>query len=93
VSIGALKPAVLFGALVVIAIGVVFCLVRIIRGPSPFDRVLAFDCLTLNLVGAILLESMLLETDVYVDVALVVLLFGFLGTISLTTYLDRHYGN
>jgi multisubunit Na+/H+ antiporter MnhF subunit len=90
---GTLKLGVLFVALVAIAIGVAFCLIRIVRGPSPFDRVLAFDCLALNLVGAILLESILLETDVFIDVALVVLLLGFVGTMSLATYLDRRYGN
>ena len=92
-SLGALKLAVLYTALIIIALGAIFCLIRIVRGPSPFDRVLAFDCLALDLVGALLLESMLLETDVFIDVALVVLLLGFIGTMSLATYLERLHGD
>jgi multicomponent Na+:H+ antiporter subunit F len=93
VNLGAPKLTVLYGALVAVALGAILCLIRIVRGPSPFDRVLAFDCLALDLVGAILLESMLLETDVFIDVALVVLLLGFIGTMSLATYLERHHGD
>ena len=90
---GTPKRVMLYLALAAVALGAIFCLIRIARGPSPFDRVLAFDCLTLNIVGAILLESMLLETDVFIDVALVVLLLGFLGTLSLAKYLERLHGD
>lgn len=84
------KSTMLYGAVATIALGAAFCMARIVRGPSTFDRVLALDCLTLDIVGAILLESMLLDTDVFVDVALVVLLLGFIGTMSLALYLDRY---
>lgn len=87
---GLFKSTILFLAVVMIALGAAFCIARIVRGPSTFDRVLALDCLTLDLVGAILLESMLFDTDVFVDVALVVLLVGFIGTMSLAIYVDRY---
>lgn len=92
-TLAELKLAVLYVALVAVALAAMLCMFRIVRGPSPFDRVLAFDCLALDLVGAILLESILLETDVFVDIALVVLLLGFIGTMSLATYLDRLHGD
>ncbi|TKD08634.1 monovalent cation/H+ antiporter complex subunit F [Polyangium fumosum] len=88
-SPGVFKIAVLLPALVVLGVGVAFCFARILRGPSPFDRVLAFDCLGLNVVGALLLLSSLFDTDVFLDAALVVLLLGFLGTMSLAAYLER----
>lgn len=89
-TLGLFKSTILFLAVVMIALGAAFCIARIVRGPSTFDRVLALDCLTLDLVGAILLESMLFDTDVFVDVALVVLLVGFIGTMSLAIYVDRY---
>jgi multisubunit Na+/H+ antiporter MnhF subunit len=89
VSPGAPKLAALLAALAVLGAGMALCLARIVRGPSPFDRVVAFDCLTLNAVGAILVVSMLLETGVFVDAALVILLLGFVGTVSLAAYLER----
>jgi multisubunit Na+/H+ antiporter MnhF subunit len=81
--------AVLVLSLVLLGVGMSFCGIRIVRGPSPFDRVLAFDCFTLNVVGATLLLSILLGTEVFIDAALVVLLLGFLGTVSLAIYLER----
>jgi multisubunit Na+/H+ antiporter MnhF subunit len=87
-NISALETAVILGALVVIGIGIALCAVRAYRGPSLFDRVLAFDCIALNAVGAILLISILLESAVFMDVVLVVALLGFLGTMALAAYLE-----
>jgi multisubunit Na+/H+ antiporter MnhF subunit len=74
--------------LAVLGVGMVLCAVRIVRGPSAFDRVAAFDCLVLDAVGAVLLLSMLLETAVFLDAVLLVALLGFLGTVSLAIYLE-----
>jgi multisubunit Na+/H+ antiporter MnhF subunit len=74
--------------LFIIGIGVVLCALRILKGPSLFDRVMAFDCLALNLVGAILLVSIHFRTAHFMDVVLVVALLGFLGTVSLAAYLE-----
>lgn len=70
------------------AAGVALCAIRAVRGPSMFDRVLAFDCIVLNLVAATLLLSMLLETSAFIDVVLAVALLGFLGTVSFAAYLE-----
>jgi len=83
-----LRPVVVVGALGVLGLGTLLCLLRAVRGPTLFDRVLAFDCIVLNMVGAALLLSVLLGTSVFMDVVLVVALLGFLGTISLAAYLE-----
>jgi multicomponent Na+:H+ antiporter subunit F len=79
---------VIYGAMVVLAISIGLCMVRAVRGPTLFDRVLAFDCLALNVVGGVVLVSLLLRTDAYLDVVLVVALLGFLGTVAFATYLE-----
>jgi multicomponent Na+:H+ antiporter subunit F len=83
-----METIVIHGALLVIAISIGLCLVRAVRGPTLFDRVLAFDCLALNVVGGVVLVSLLLHTDAFLDVVLVVALLGFLGTIALAAYLE-----
>lgn len=87
-NVSALETVVILGALVVIGSGIALCALRAYRGPSLFDRVLAFDCIALNVVGAILLVSILLDSAVFMDVVLVVALLGFLGTIALAAYLE-----
>jgi multisubunit Na+/H+ antiporter MnhF subunit len=86
--LGPLARAVAVPALWILGLGIVMCLVRLARGPSSFDRALAFDGLVLNVVGAVLLLSMLLATDVFVDAVLVVTLLGFVGTVALAAYLE-----
>ncbi len=87
-NVSLLETVVILGALAVIGIGIALCALRAVRGPSLFDRVLAFDCIALNAVGAILLVSILLDSAVFMDVVLVVALLGFLGTIALAAYLE-----
>jgi multicomponent Na+:H+ antiporter subunit F len=74
--------------MLVVLAGVFCCLGRMLRGPSPFDRVLAFEAIALNFVGLTVLVSILLDTNAYIDVVLVVALLGFLGTVSIAAYLE-----
>jgi multicomponent Na+:H+ antiporter subunit F len=83
-----METIVIHGGLLVIAISIGLCIVRAVRGPTLFDRVLAFDCLALNVVGGVVLVSLLLHTDAFLDVVLVVALLGFLGTVAIATYLE-----
>ncbi|MDQ3557449.1 MAG: monovalent cation/H+ antiporter complex subunit F [Gemmatimonadota bacterium] len=78
----------MLGALAVIGVSILLCAVRAVRGPTLFDRVMAFDCIALNVVGAILIVSVILRTGAFMDVVLVVALLGFLGTVSLASYLE-----
>jgi multicomponent Na+:H+ antiporter subunit F len=74
--------------LLILALGIFLCVVRAYRGPTLFDRVMSFDAIALNLVGATLLISILLRSDAFMDVVLVVALLGFLGAIALASYLE-----
>jgi multicomponent Na+:H+ antiporter subunit F len=78
----------IWGALGVIAVGIALCAVRAVKGPSLFDRVLAFDAIALNVVGATLLLSIYFRTAAFMEFVLVVALLGFLGTVSFAAYLE-----
>ncbi len=62
---------------------------RFMKGPTPADRVIAFDVLTIvsitGIVGSALLEGRI----IYLDVALVYGLLSFLGVIVVARYLER----
>jgi multicomponent Na+:H+ antiporter subunit F len=74
--------------LLVLALGIFLCVLRAYRGPTLFDRIMSFDAIALNFVGATLLISILLRTDAFMDVVLVVALLGFLGAVALAAYLE-----
>lgn len=88
-----LERGVILGGLAVLAVAVFFCAIRIARGPSHFDRALAFDCLVLDVVGQILLLSTLFGTELFLDAVMVIALLGFLGTVAMAAYLEGTLGS
>ncbi len=64
-------------------------LLRFLRGPSPVDRVVAFDVLTVIAITGIILAAVVADRVIYLDVALVYALLSFLGVIVVARYLER----
>lgn len=70
--------------------GVAFllALARFIKGPTPADRVVAFDVLTIVSITGIVLAALAEGRGIYLDVALVYALLSFLGVIVVARYLE-----
>jgi multicomponent Na+:H+ antiporter subunit F len=64
-------------------------LVRFLIGPSPVDRVVAFDVLTVIAITGIILAAVVADRVIYLDVALVYALLSFLGVIVVARFLER----
>lgn len=60
---------------------------RLVRGPDTVDRILALDTLTINVIGLVILLGIALGTRVYFEVALILAMMGFVGTIALCKFL------
>ena len=73
----------------VIFIAVLLSLVRLIRGPSLPDRVVALDLMTTLGIGAIATYAIATDEAIFLDVAIVVALISFLGTIAFAYYVER----
>jgi multicomponent K+:H+ antiporter subunit F len=69
--------------------GMLVALVRLFIGPSAQDRVLAFDACYINGMLLLLILGMKTATTFYFDMALLIALFGFIGTTSLAKFLWR----
>ena len=63
--------------------------VRIIRGPSAQDRVLGLDTLYIDGMLLMLALGIRFGTAIYFEIALLVALFGFVGTVALAKFLLR----
>lgn len=63
--------------------------VRLVWGPSDFDRLLAAETIALGLVGLLMLQITRADDRFYVDAALGLALFSFVGTVILAKYLAR----
>lgn len=72
----------------ILALAVALSFVRLVRGPSLPDRVVALDLISSVGIGMIGAYVALTGEAVFLDVALVVSLITFLGTVALTNYLE-----
>jgi multisubunit Na+/H+ antiporter MnhF subunit len=76
-------------ALVILVILTVPCVYRIWIGPSAADRLQAIDTITTLLIGIIILLALQRDTAMFVDVAIAIAAFAFIGTIALARYISE----
>jgi multicomponent K+:H+ antiporter subunit F len=71
------------------ALAMCFSALRIVLGPRAQDRVLALDTLYMNAMITLLMLGIRTSTTIYFDIALLIALFGFVGSIALAKFLLR----
>jgi len=64
-------------------------LYRFITGPTLSDRVVAFDVMSIIVVSFLLILALYFKRELYLDIALVMGLIGFLGTTIFGRYIER----
>lgn len=76
-------------ATLLLVIGMSFAFLRLLRGPSLPDRVVALDVIATMAVGALALTSITTGQKMLLDVALAMAIITFLGTIALAISLEK----
>jgi multicomponent K+:H+ antiporter subunit F len=84
-----LMNMVIGGAMVVVGLSMLLALWRLVRGPTAPDRILALDTLYVATIAQVVLLGMLDETEVYFEIALIIAMLGFFGTVVLSKYVIR----
>ncbi len=84
-----LMNMVISGAMVVVGCAMLLALWRLVRGPTAPDRILALDTLYVATIAQVVLLGMLDETEVYFEIALIIAMLGFFGTVVLSKYVIR----
>lgn len=64
-------------------------LLRLMRGPSAQDRVLAVDFLYVVGMLVMLVLAIRYDSEMYFEGALLMVLFGFIGSVALAKFLLR----
>ncbi|MCM5570811.1 K+/H+ antiporter subunit F [Burkholderiaceae bacterium FT117] len=62
---------------------------RLLRGPDMPDRILALDTLYINSLALLVLAGLQYGTNLYFEVALVMSMLGFIGTVVLSKFLSH----
>jgi multicomponent K+:H+ antiporter subunit F len=62
---------------------------RLLIGPQIPDRVLALDTLYINALALLVLAGLQYRTSLYFEVALVISMLGFIGTVVLAKFMSH----
>ncbi len=62
--------------------------IRLLKGPTSSDRVVALDVMTIVGISIIVFLSYSFQRVIYLDIALVYALLSFLGVIAIARYLE-----
>lgn len=84
-----MTPLVLTLAYGTLTLAILLGLVRLARGPTVLDRVLAFDLVATCAVAMVLLLSIQWDTALYLELILIFSLLGFLTTVAFVFYLHK----
>lgn len=76
-------------ALIVVAISMLAMFVRIIKGPTLADRILALDAIGLQLMACIALYSIFIGSEYLLVAILLIGILAFLGTAVFSKYMDK----
>ena len=73
----------------ILAVSLILVFIRLFKGPEVVDRVIALDLLITTGVGVIAVYSISTNQNTFLDVALILALIAFLGTIAFSYYLEK----
>jgi len=78
-----------YAVLPMLMISVVLVFVRFVKGPRLSDRVIALDLLITIGIGIIAIYSIIYEHATFLDIAMILALIAFLGTVAFSYYLEK----
>lgn len=72
-----------------LSLAMLLAFVRLVRGPSLPDRVIALDLMATLTVGLIAVYAVSTNQPAYLDVAVVLALIAFLGTVAFAHFIEK----
>ncbi len=76
-------------SLSLMALAMMLAVIRLIRGPSLPDRVVALDLLSILAAGITAIYAIASGQAVFLDVATILALISFLGTVAFARYVEK----
>jgi multicomponent Na+:H+ antiporter subunit F len=75
--------------LVMLGVALLIAFIRLVKGPTLPDRIVAMDLFGMLVVGLIVVLAGWSGVRATLDAAIVIALIGFLGTVAYATYVER----
>lgn len=68
----------------------ILAFIRLLKGPTAHDRIVAMDFISSVVMGFILVYSVQIHKDFYIDIVILISLISFVGTVAISTYLKQN---
>ena len=75
--------------LATLGVALLVAFIRLVKGPTLPDRIVAMDLFGVLVVGLIVVLAGWSRVRATLDAAIVIALVGFLGTVAYATYVER----
>lgn len=72
-----------------LGLSLALCFVRLVKGPTTADRVVAADTLATNILGVIALFAILAGEELFIIAVLALAILSFVGTVVYAKFLER----
>ena len=82
-----------FVILPMLAVSVILIFFRFLKGPSIVDKVIALYLIITAGIGIITIYSIVSNQSTFLDIAMILALIAFLGTIAFAYYLEKREKN
>ena len=76
-------------SLAMLGVAAALVLVRLFKGPSNLDRIVAAEILLVIVIAGVALESARQHTTTYLPLLMILGLVGFVGGVAVTRFLSR----
>lgn len=76
-------------AFVCLSLALALNLWRLLKGPTAGDRIVALDTMVINSIALIVVIGIATTDDTYYEVALLLAMVGFVGTVAYCKFLLR----
>lgn len=76
-------------SLAVISIAFAGLLFRLVKGPTVADRVVALDAIGISLVSIVALLSLIIGTEFFMEIILLLSILSFIGTAAFAKFIER----
>ncbi|MCC2600090.1 monovalent cation/H+ antiporter complex subunit F [Sphingobacterium sp. FBM7-1] len=73
----------------ILSISVMLIFIRLLKGPAVVDRVVALDLIITTGIGIITVYAIRSNQAVFLDVAIILALIAFLGTVAFAYYIEK----
>lgn len=76
-------------SLVILSVAMLMSFLRVVRGPSLPDRIIALDLLASVVVGMLSIHAIRTDDHVYLTAGIALALISFIGTVALALFISR----